>query len=183
MTTWLHGTQGDFEVFSADFIGVGNDQIGSGFYFTDNYDTALGYTRGDGVVLTAEPGVSNPMETGYQMARDQIARLIEAAPDFEDTLMNFGDIAYEGRDVVLRNAVSAYASMVPDGPDEDIVHLMNALSNDFWDGAEADFLRKVFEVTGKDGLVRKAGEEMHLVAWLPERIQVLSREQVTSPAP
>lgn len=183
MTTWLHGTQGDFEVFSADFIGVGNDQIGSGFYFTDNYDTAVGYTGGDGVVLTAEPGVSSPMEPGYQMTREQIARLIEAAPDFEDTLMNFGDVAYEGYDVVLRNAVSAYSSMVPDGPDEDIVHLMNALSNDFWGSAEADFLRKVFEVTGKDGLVRKVGEEMHLVAWLPEHIQVLSREQVTSPAP
>jgi hypothetical protein len=63
--------------------------------------------------------------------------------------------------------------------------MMNALSNDFWRGAEADFLALVAKTTGKDGLIRTVGlgDERHLVAWLPERIQVLKEDLMLEAVP
>lgn len=186
MTTWYHGTTQEFADFDPQYIGIGNDQIGSGFYFTDNMETAERYTEGSGRVLTVDPGVESPMPPLFRMARVQIRSLIESAPDYRDTLMNWGDIDFEGYGDVLSKAVSSYEGMMPDNEEGDIVEMMNALSNDFWGGAEAEFLACVAKVTGKDGLIRTvaANGERHLVAWLPERIKVLDEKVYeSSPRP
>lgn len=60
-----HGTGTTIKSFSPEFTGMGNDQYGSGFYFTDNYDTAHGYTQNrlkgnDGTELGKPGGEDNP---------------------------------------------------------------------------------------------------------------------------
>ncbi|MTH94667.1 hypothetical protein [Roseibium sp. RKSG952] len=182
---WFHGTTHDFEDFDPAYIGIGNDQIGSGFYFTDSLETAEQYTAGSGRILTVDPGVENPMDPCHRMTREQIGILIMGAPEYRDTLMNWGEIDSEGYGVVLSRAVSSYEQMMPEDGEGDIVDMMNALSNDFWRGAEADFLALVVKTTGKDGLIRTVGlgGERHLVAWLPERIQVLKEDLILEVGP
>jgi hypothetical protein len=180
---WFHGTKAQFDAFDPSYLGKGNDQIGSGFYFTDLRETAEGYAGPDGVVLVVELAIENPLDGSGVLTSDQITRIIEAAPDVDDTLQNFGEFALEGRSTVLRKAVSTYMRMVRGG--EDDLTTLFALSNDFWMGEEAAFLETVREVTGYDGLVRPISDrERHAVAWSPDQIRIVEVLAMTpSPRP
>lgn len=176
---WFHGTPHDFEAFDPATLGKGTDQLGSGFYFTSEEATASGYAQG-GFVLVAELAMDNPMPPEARFTRSQIEAMLRAAPSFLETIENWGEIAFETERVVVGRAVGAYADM-NEGCD-DAVRVLNAISNDMWQGHEADFLRTVKEATGYDGLVRRSGNEMHAVAWLPEQISVKERRSLL-PAP
>lgn len=63
-----HGTTHVFDSFDPKFTGKGNDQYGSGFYFTSSYDNALGYTSPkdgsaapDGPILETYLNITNPL--------------------------------------------------------------------------------------------------------------------------
>lgn len=56
-----HGTGTNIEAFDPAFTGQGNDQYGSGFYFTDNWDTAYGYAT---ACLKANDGTTLPKPGG-----------------------------------------------------------------------------------------------------------------------
>jgi len=171
---WYHGTPHTFDTFDPAHLGKGNDQLGSGFYFTDNKDTANGYSMGtgddEGRILVVQIGIENPMPQTAKFSREVIANLLRAAPDFDDMIYNFGDVSYEGFQKVLKKAVDAYY-MLNDG--DDALRVLNAISNDFWRDEEALFLRQVYQETGYDGLIRTSGKENHAVVWLPERIKIL----------
>lgn len=56
-----HGTGANIEAFDPALTGKGNDQYGSGFYFTDNWDTAHSYAvaylkADDGTLLSKHSG-------------------------------------------------------------------------------------------------------------------------------
>lgn len=170
--TWYHGATTVFETFDPAFIGSGHDELGSGFYFTDRYETAVGYaSRGDAekVVLVVELDLKSPLPVEGGFTRHQIEQLLRRSPNFQEMLENFGDAAFEGEAKVVRLAIDAYASTI----DADALTGLNSLSNDFYRGDEALFLRNVHDIAGYDGLVRKKGVEMHAVAWLPEQIKIV----------
>jgi len=169
---WFHGTPHDFDAFDPATLGKGTDQLGSGFYFTSEESTAGGYAEG-GYVMVVALSLEKPMPADARFTRGQIEAILRAAPSFEESIGNWGEIAFEGERTVVGRAVNAYAEM-GEGSD-DAVQVLNAISNDMWQGHEAAFLRAVNEVTGYDGLIRKSGQETHAVAWLPERISVVER--------
>lgn len=173
--------------FSYDFVGLGNDQLGPGWYFTNSLKTAEGYTarriEPDMGKLGGEssPGVlrvflrlQNPIETTADAERwteqlpdlglDGARRLILASPNILDPdgpLADWGDVRDEGFNFVLEHAVKAYV-----GPS-----YFN-LANDFYRGFPGEFLRAMHEVTGYDGLVHRfSSGEVHYVAWFPESIK------------
>jgi hypothetical protein len=113
--------------------------------------------------------ISLPLEGGF--TPDQIELIMRASPEFDDVLMNFGDVDYEGEAKVVGFAVKTYGSTI----EGDTLMGLNALSNDFYRGQEAAFLRVVNAVAGYDGLIRASGEENHAVVWLPERIKIIER--------
>lgn len=174
---WYHGTPIEFESFDPSFIGSGTDQLGSGFYFTDTFETARNYAMKTGdevegrVVLVVELDIANPLPLQGGFSLSQIEQIMRASPEFDDVLMNFGDVDFEGEEKVISFAVQTYKKSV----DGDALTGLNALSNDFFRGHEADFLKAVNRVSGYDGVIRPAGEEVHAVVWLPERIRVAER--------
>lgn len=175
---WYHGTPIEFETFDPAFVGRGNDELGSGFYFTDDFDTANRYAlkagdAEDRVVLVAELEIDNPLPLQGGVTLDQIEQIMRASPEFEEALMNFGDVEYEGEAKVVRFAAKTYAATI----EGDTLMGLNALSNDFYQGREAEFLRAVYIASGYDGLFRKKGEECHAVVWLPERIKIIERQK------
>lgn len=177
VTRWFHGTPHDFEAFDPATLGKGTDQLGSGFYFTSEESTANGYAEG-GFLLVAEIAMKRPMPADARFSRAQIEAILRAAPAFQDVIQNWGEIDFEGERTVVGRAVDAYASM-NDGCD-DAVQVLNAISNDMWQGREADFLQAVRSATGYDGLVRRAGNETHAVAWLPEQVTVVERRSLAA---
>lgn len=180
MKTWFHGTPHDFETFDPARLGKGNDQLGSGFYFTDREDTAYGYAAG-GFVLVAELAISSPLLPETRFTRRQIEEMLRASPDFGDLICNWGEVDFEGEGVVVRRAVDSYAA-INEGCD-DALQVLNAISNDLWNGQEAAFLAAVRDLTGHDGLFRSYGEETHAVVWFPEQVKVIERRQALSVRP
>lgn len=187
----FHGSGNTSEIlsngFSYDFVGLGNDQLGPGWYFTNNLKTAEGYTvrrlepEMQKIGGEHSPGVlrvylrlQNPIETSDSSDRwvDQLPdlglaaarRMILASPDIKDPegpLIDWGDLDSEGFEVVLARAVKAYV-----GPS-----YFN-LANDFFRKDPAKFLRSLHDVTGYDGLVHRfSSGEVHYVAWFPETIK------------
>jgi hypothetical protein len=173
---WYHGTPVEFETFDPAFIGRGNDELGSGFYFTDNFETAKNYALKAGddedrVVVVAEFDIANPLPLEGGLTNSQIEQIMRRSSEFDEVLMNFGDVDYEGEGKVVGFAVKTYATTIR----ADTLMGLNSLSNDFYQGREAEFLRAVHAVSGYDGLIRAKGDEVHAVAWLPERIRIIER--------
>ncbi len=174
--SWYHGTPVEFETFDPAFIGRGNDELGSGFYFTDNFETAKNYALKAGddedrVVVVAEFDIANPLPMEGGFTEGQIEKIMRMSSEFDDVLMNFGDVDFEGKAKVVSFAVRTYAKTIQ----EDTLMGLNALSNDFFQGREAEFLRAVNAVAGYDGLIRAKGDERHAVVWLPEQIRIVER--------
>jgi len=141
----FHESPDKFTAFDESHLGEGNDQYGSGHYFTNVEKQAKGYGEN---VTSAFLSIQNPMDylSKEKVTKAQIQKLIELSPD-QDALWNFGDISYEGRDKVLANAVSLY------GERTYTIQNLNEISNDFYQDLSADFLKNVKEVLGYDGVV------------------------------
>lgn len=184
-----HGTGADIKNFSYDFTGKGNDQLGSGFYFTDSPDTASGYTArqqndqptpgGEQAnVMRVYLSLKNPIivgQTHRKFTAAQIQKIISAAPELEDKLWDFGDWQTDGKAKVMRDAVKLY--MDAQTP-EDTLHIIHMLANDFFRENVKEFNQVLKTVTGYDGVIRTMGaddvwspNETHYVAWFPSQIR------------
>lgn len=183
-TTWYHGTPFDFETFDVAYLGKGNDQLGSGFYFTDNESTAYGYAHagesGTGRIIVASLAMERPLPEEADFSAAQVEAMLRASTSFEDAITNWGEIGFEPEAVVVGRAVAAYVEMCEGC--EDALQVLNAISNDFWAGREGEFLRAVHKVTGYDGLIRKSGDERHAVVWFPEQVSVIEFRETGRPA-
>lgn len=159
---FYHGTGKDFDTFSHEHVGKGEDAYGSGFYFANKPDTASHYagtpdeTNAPNVKkvhLRLEKPLDMDDETPFK--RQHIEKLITSAPNHMDALSNFGDIKYHGYRRVLRDAVDGFADIPK-------YHAMNSLGNDFYRGHEGDLLTNIKKVTGHDGVIVK--HDGHIIA-------------------
>lgn len=172
--------------FSYSFIGQGNDQLGSGWYFTNKLSHAEGYTNRriddstQKIGGECSPGVvdvflsiKNPIQTvGSENVRDQLPditvaqakKMILMAPcvrDEDGPLSEWGDLSSESFESILRTASKAY-----EGPS------FFSLANDFYRDNPKEFLENFSKVTGYDGFSHKiSSEETHVVAWFPSQIK------------
>lgn len=182
--SWFHGTAAEFDKFDASFIGQGIDELGSGFYFTNEEETAHNYAlmRGvdEGFLIRAEIYIKKPLEMDSYFTKDEIRAILKASPNLDDVLWNFGDLSSKSQDSVLDIAVRSYANM---NGSPDAIALLNTMNNDFFDGEEAAFLAKVTEVTGYDGLYREKGGQVHAVVWNPDQIKITEVRQVFKETP
>lgn len=189
-----HGT-GNAEgltAFDPALTGQGNDQLGSGFYFTTDPTEASGYTTA--VTSAAGPGatklggdqspgvvpaflsIKNPLrvkgsnlrDTDVDMTAEQAAEILRRSPriyDVVDTpLWNFVDIG-DGpvTDDMIVEAAQSYT-----GPS------LMSLENDFFGRpGDAEVYRAALrDVLGYDGVVLEfEGGKKHWVAWFPEQIK------------
>jgi hypothetical protein len=181
---WFHGTSAEFDKFDAAYIGQGNDELGSGFYFTNDEETAHNYAlmrnADDGYLITAEVDIKKPLEMDTFFSHKEIKKILEASPNLEDVLWNFGDLNSLSKDSVLNIAVGLYANM---NGAPDALAVLNTMNNDFFNGDEATFLAAVTEVTGYDGLYREKGGQIHTVVWNPEQIKITDVRQVMKDTP
>ena len=67
-----------------------NDQEGPGFYFTTKEQEALGYAHPNGIVVTAKFVGSNLISVNDKINNKHVNKMIQMAPDLNDTLANWG---------------------------------------------------------------------------------------------
>lgn len=181
-----HGTGNaeNIDAFDPKYTGQGNDQIGSGFYFTDNPSLASGYTVApnsyeDRVGGDSSPGVipvylslQNPIVLSHEepnlrnveVSPAQAYRIIKQAPDLYDMdetpLWNFHDISDGIDEGLVRSVARMYDNLI-------------ALEGDFFRHDETGAFRKaVHDVMGYDGVVQSyPGGASVYVAWFPTQIK------------
>lgn len=167
---FYHGTGHDIPAFDHKWVGQGNDAYGSGFYFASNPDLASGYAsdaKGEHKnVMKVHLKVEHPIHPDDQqpLKRQHIEKLITSAPNHLDSLMNFGDVDYEGYHKVLRSAVDANA-------ENPRFNTMNAIHNDFYNGHSGEFLKNFKKITKHDGVVMKLGEHTIVNVFDPTHIK------------
>ncbi len=183
-----HGTGADIQEFKYEFTNKGNDQIGSGFYFTDHKDTAAGYatTRGtsdepkaggeQANVMPCYLSIKKPIHIldgeakEAPLSEQQVRRVIEKSPVLMDVLMNFGDVQFEGRARVIQTATESYV-YAP------LLQQLNMLANDFYPKHVKEFNEAILKTAGYDGVVADMKgsawqeDQNFYVAWFPSQIK------------
>ena len=193
-----HGTGTTIEAFDPSFTGQGNDQIGSGFYFTSNEDTAKGYEtatlpfsnreKPGGAdtpnTISAYLSIENPILLGSEqndlqdvpVSRKQAEKIILEAPDIfdadESPLTNWID---NGGKQYAKRHVSEVAENYKDN--------FIALENDFFGGDATAFRQAVNKTMGYDGVIKEfANGEKHFVAWFPTQVKSVDNRGTFDPS-
>lgn len=183
----FHGSGVAIDRFDYQFTNQGNDQNGSGFYFTTDLEEAIRYCTalyqgqpklgGDDaptvhvVRLTFENVLDCTDERALSAAA--VKKIILASPVLDDALTNFGDVEFEGKATVLNEAVQMYVSRKGD---TQVIKQFHKLANDFFPNAEhtESFNRAVFKATGIDAVKEEYGNRTHYVAFFPEQVEILA---------
>lgn len=187
-----HGTGNleNLDSFDPGLTGNGNDQIGSGFYFTTSTEEASAYTTaitpqaGENAIKLggdASPGVAivylnirHPVSVNGHTLKDedlsltikQAAQVIRRAPhiyDLEESpLQNWHDIWLEGIQERMIDGVAKHYKGTS----------LISLENDFFRDHSTAFREALRDTTGRDGAsIVFPNEKVHWVAWFPDQIR------------
>lgn len=99
--------------FDLDKIGQqeANDQEGPGFYFTTSKDEAKGYAYPNGIIVTVNYKGNNLISEDSKVNKNHVNKMIEAAPDLDDTLSNWGyDPGYMPKESAMNELKTAIYS-------------------------------------------------------------------------
>lgn len=183
-----HGSGVSIDRFDYRFTNQGNDQNGSGFYFTTDLSEAIAYchaTIGNQPKLGGDDNptvhvvrlhLENPMDCqdDRAMTAAAVRKILAASPVLDDALTNFGDVDFEGRNIVMIRAASYYVTRKGDGP---MIKQLHKLANDFFPDSEhiEAFNRAVLKAAGIDGILERYEGKVHYVAFFPEQVEILER--------
>ncbi len=182
-----HGTGTSIEEFLPEFTGQGNDQYGSGFYFTTDRETAEGYTtrtlndqsKPGGMdnpnVIPAYLNIRNPLVVEardtpnlYQIEvpASQAAKIIGKMPDIMDPensiLGDFFDDYWESGP--KRSMINRLA--------REYDWTLGTLATDIFRDHPTEYRQAVRDVLGYDGVqVNFPSGEKHFIAWFPNQIK------------
>ena len=177
-----HGTTKDFGSFSHkhQYSGEGGSHSGSGFYFTDNPESASRYSmmRGESGanVMPVHLNIKKPLHFDWEQGETtganlkltpaQVKSIMLAHPKIRDEnespLTNWGDIRGAAFHKTLNDAVKSYAGS----------SMLAALRNDFFGDDHERWLRALHKATGYDsGTTITPTGERHYIAWFPEQIK------------
>lgn len=189
-----HGSGTTFWEFKTEFTGLGNDQYGSGFYFTTNKETADIYTekqlngqtkiggQDSPNVIQAYLSIQNPIVidlnsddmrpenlSRIEVTTKQAYEIIKRAPDIMDEENSpLGDFFEEYWENGPSDSMIRKAARYTDVWD------LLSLQGDWFggDNGATAFREAVHEVLGYDGVqVNFKNGEKHYVAWFPNQIK------------
>ena len=172
-----HGGEDDIRVPSYAHSGKGADQYGSAALYTATspynaggyvpYENGLPIEGGNIMPLMVNPTNFLDADKIQALSPSQIKSIINKSPD-EYALSNFGDVDYEGKEKVLRQAINAYK----DVGDGSVLSQLNMLNNDFYKGNPEAFNKAAQEATGYKGVTVDIGSgEKFIMPWETSNIR------------
>lgn len=167
-----HGSKELFDQFDYGKIGTNGTMEGKGFYFTDSKAIADGYGQ-NGYVYTVEFKGRNSLHSDKkEITRKQLEKYLKALDEKTDYLSNWGEVAYDGYNKVMQEAVRGEY----DGSDND-VDMISGIANACGNMEVA--LTLVYEVLGYDSIVLDAewGSDQRLyIALVNDIIEIVNVE-------
>ena len=106
--TAYHGTNNEFEKFDYGYIGIGLDEYGPGFYFSNSYEAAEKY----GKVRKYELTFNKYIIKDKKPSKAEVSKLIRWAPQYKDSLTNFGEYETEAFNTALNSLTRPYYDKV-----------------------------------------------------------------------
>lgn len=182
-----HGTGTAIEEFLPEFTGQGNDQYGSGFYFTTDKNTADGYTTRTLNEQDKPGGMDNPnvipvyLNIRHPLVLDasktsnlysidvsptMASRIISRMPDIMDPENSIlGDYFDEYWERGPKNYMISQLA-------REYEWTLGTLETDIFRGYPTEFRQAVKDVLGYDGVqINFSNGEKHFVAWFPNQIK------------
>jgi hypothetical protein len=172
-----HGGKDDIKVPSYAYSGKGADQYGSAALYTATspynaggyvpYENGFPVEGGNIMPLMVNPTNFLDADKIQALTPSQIKSIINKSPD-EYALSNFGDVDYEGKEKVLRQAINAYKDI----GDGSVLSQLNMLNNDFYKGNPEAFNKAAQEATGYKGVTVDIGSgEKFIMPWETSNIR------------
>lgn len=174
-----HGGNTDIRVPSYAHSGKGADQYGSAALYTaTSPHNATGYVKpldmltgensgGNVMPLKVNPTNFLDADAVKALTPKQIEHFINNSPN-SDALSNWGDVAYEGKNKVLRSAINSYK----DVGNGSLLDQLNMLNNDFYQGNPELFNKTAMDVTGHKGVMVDIGSgEKFMMPWETSNIR------------
>jgi hypothetical protein len=169
---WYHGRTVKSTDFDYKYAGKGNDQEGAGFYFTSDKENAKMYSGTGGVILTVKLHYQKLLPTKGRPSPKDLKFMITQAPNYEETLYNFG----ENLKSALIYALNAYSRY------DDPTDAMQTIENDFYRSHSPEFLINLTRlgydghiITGLNSL-SGATNISHFICYNPKIIEVIKVE-------
>lgn len=170
-TDVYHGGKSNIKSPDYKYSGKGHDQYGSAALYTatspHNAGGYVPYENGmpveGGNIMPLKINSTNFLDADkiQALSPSQIKSIINKSPD-EYALSNFGDVDYEGKEKVLRQAINAYRDI----GDGSVLSQLNMLNNDFYTGSPEAFNKAAQEATGYKGVTVDIGSgEKFLMPW------------------
>ena len=198
-TNWYHGTN-DLENiaktgFDPSFTGKGNDQFGSGFYFSttpsqaSSFATNLNRNKAGEVqpagIIKANLALKNPLVVDGTKVSNINDLPIDLSSDDVRELLEYSTALKRGLDDEQMNPMGDQISEFwDDGPTDEMMDKLvdtytnsnlSAIENDLFDGNATAFREGLAKVTGYDGIVIDFGDGYkNAVAWKPEQVRSTS---------
>lgn len=196
-----HGTGVNIKAFDPSFTGKGNDQYGSGFYFTDRWDTALSYANSyleiNGVaqlchqshphIVEAYLNIRNPIYVDGKKFSN-LHHIDVSGPDAYQILLRMPALYYPIYNKDYPNPLGDYFPEVWEKPPETIRQFKGYIQrlaakyfdptdlfllDCFFKGFPTEFREALHEVFGYDGVIVRFENSSHYVAWFPEQIKAV----------
>jgi hypothetical protein len=149
------------------------DQEGPGFYFTTSKDEAFGYAHPKGVVISAEHKFTKLIDHKTKPNKKHALKLIESAPDLDDTLTNWGyDPPYMSRQ-------EAFNELFDSVYDEDSAKetYLSIWGECYLRSGNSSLFVKNMAKLGYDGLlVESYKPKYHIVVYNIKKIKVINVE-------
>lgn len=169
-----HGSPNRFDSFDYSSVGTNGINEGHGFYFTDSAEVASHYTNGDAGYLYEVDfhGKKAIAIDKVIIDRNTFREIIKIAHEASHYLDNWGDVDYEGEDIVLERALEGSYYTGPGANDVDnIAGLINAA-----EGSAKEIYRLLYEKFGYDHILAKPDwgtiDQTVYVATVPEAFTI-----------
>lgn len=183
-----HGTGAKINEFKPEFTGQGNDQLGSGFYFSTNKEDAeiyqtkqlpTGESKLGGLdnpnIVSAYLSIQKPItikgdtlvDSDVSLSQNQAYKILKYSPSImdkeESPLGDWFEAYYEvgPKEYMVKNVATYYTGKS-----------LLSLENDFFKGESTAFRNALNKVLGYDGVVKEfSNGQKHYVAWFPTQIK------------
>lgn len=184
-----HGTGTTIEAFDPSFTGKGNDQYGSGFYFTTDKSTAEGYTTatingqkklgGDDApnIIPVYLNIRHPLVVDASKTQNLYGEDAHVSPAKASAIIAKHPNIMDEENSILGDFFDTYWET---GPKKymisqlarDYEWTLGTLETDIFSGYPDEYHRAVRDVMGYDGVqVNLVGGEKHFIAWFPNQIK------------
>ena len=198
-TTWYHGTNDLKSIaetgFDPNFTGKGNDQFGSGFYFStrptqaSSFATNLNRNKAGEVqpagVVKSYLALKSPLVVDGTKVSNVNDLPIDLSSDDVRELLEYSTALKRGLDDEQMNPMGdQFAEFWDDGPTDEMMEKLvdnytnsnlSAIEGDLFDGDATAFREGLAKVTGYDGIVIDFGDGFkNAVAWKPEQVRSTS---------